>query len=37
MAKPDGLERYRPIFHLNTAWILVLGPIMVRAGLGASG
>jgi hypothetical protein len=36
MAKPDELERYRPIFHLNAAWMLILGLIMLRAGLGAS-
>jgi hypothetical protein len=37
MAKPDELERYRPIFHLNAAWMLVLGLVMLRAGLGAAG
>ena len=37
MAKPDELERYRPIFHLNAAWMLVLGLVMLRAGIGASG
>jgi hypothetical protein len=37
MAKPDELERYRPIFHLNAAWMLVLGLVMLRAGLGAPG
>ena len=35
MAKPDELERYRPIFHLNAAWMLILGLVMLRAGLGA--
>jgi hypothetical protein len=37
MAKPDELERYRPIFHLNSVWMLVLGLVMLRAGLGAPG
>jgi hypothetical protein len=37
MAKPDELERYRPIFHLNAAWMLVLGLVMLRAGIGAAG
>jgi hypothetical protein len=37
MAKPDELERYRPVFHLNSAWMLVLGLVMLRAGLGAPG
>ena len=37
MAKPDDLERYRPIFHLNAAWMLVLGLVMLRAGIGAAG
>ncbi len=37
MAKPDELERYRPIFHLNAAWMLVLGLVMLRAGIGATG
>jgi hypothetical protein len=36
MAKPDELERYRPIFHLNAAWMLILGLVMLRAGLGAT-
>jgi hypothetical protein len=37
MAKPDELERYRPVFHLNAAWMLVLGLVMLRAGIGAAG
>ena len=37
MAKPDELERYPPIFHLNAAWMLVLGLVMLRAGIGAAG
>jgi hypothetical protein len=37
MAKPDELERYRPIFHLNAAWMLLLGLVMLRAGIGAAG
>jgi hypothetical protein len=37
MAKPDELERYRPIFHLNAAWMLALGVIALRAGLRAGG
>jgi len=37
MAKPDELERYRPIFRLNAAWMLVLGLVMLRVGVGASG
>jgi hypothetical protein len=37
MARPDELERYRPIFHLNAAWMLVLGVVMIRTGLGAAG
>jgi len=37
MAKPDELERYRAIFHLNAAWMLVLGLVMLRAGIGAAG
>jgi hypothetical protein len=37
MARPDELERYRPIFHLNAAWMLVLGLVMLRAGIGAAG
>jgi hypothetical protein len=37
MAKPDELERYRPIFHLNAAWMLVLGLVMLRAGIRAAG
>ena len=37
MAKPDELERYQPIFHLNAAWMLVLGLVMLRAGIGAAG
>ena len=36
MAKPDELERYRPIFHFNAAWMLILGLVMLRAGLGAT-
>ncbi|MEP6688296.1 MAG: hypothetical protein ABJC36_08095 [Gemmatimonadales bacterium] len=36
VAKPDELERYRPIFHLNAAWMLVLDLAMLRAGLGAA-
>lgn len=34
MAKPDELERYRPIFHLNAAWMLLLGVAAIRAGHG---
>jgi hypothetical protein len=26
-----------PIFHLNAAWMLVLGLVTLRAGIGASG
>lgn len=37
MARPDELERYRPIFHLDAAWMLVLGVVLLRAGLGAAG
>ncbi len=37
MAKPDALERYRPIVHLNAAWILAVGVSALRAGLGAAG
>ena len=37
MAKPDELELYRPIFHLNPAWMLVLGLVMLRAGIRAAG
>jgi hypothetical protein len=36
MAKPDELERCRPIFLLNAAWMLILGLVMLRAGLGAT-
>jgi hypothetical protein len=37
MARPDELERYRPIFHLNAAWMLLLGFIALRAGFGGAG
>ncbi len=37
MATPDELERYRPIFHLNAAWMLAVGVVMLRAGLGGNG
>jgi hypothetical protein len=37
MARPDDLERYRPIFHLNAAWMLLLGIVALRAGLGSAG
>jgi hypothetical protein len=33
----DELERYRPIFHLDAAWMLVLGLVMLRAVIGAAG
>jgi len=35
MAGPDQLERYRPIFHLNAAWMLAIGITAITAGLGA--
>lgn len=37
MARPDELEHYRPVFHLNAAWMLVLGVVALRAGLHAAG
>jgi hypothetical protein len=35
MARPDELDHYRPVFHLNAAWMLALGILALRAGLGA--
>lgn len=35
--RPDEMERYRPLFHLNAAWMLALGLTALRAGLGAAG
>lgn len=35
MAVPDQLERYRPIFHLNAAWMLAVGITALTAGLRA--
>lgn len=37
MARPEELERYRPLFHLNAAWMLALGVMAVRAGTGGAG
>jgi hypothetical protein len=37
MARPDELERYRPIFHLNAAWMLALGIAALRVGSGGAG
>lgn len=37
MARPDDLERYRPVFHLNAAWMLALGVTALWAGSGAAG
>jgi hypothetical protein len=37
MARPDEREQYRPLFHLNAAWMLALGVIAVRAGTGGAG
>lgn len=35
LARPEELERYRPIFHLNAAWMLAMGLITFGAGIGA--
>ncbi|HEX5387309.1 MAG TPA: hypothetical protein VFW66_11445 [Gemmatimonadales bacterium] len=35
MLLPDELERYRPIFHLNAAWMAALGIVLLLAGSGA--
>ncbi|MBA3260478.1 MAG: hypothetical protein H0T68_13555 [Gemmatimonadales bacterium] len=37
MARPDELERYRPVFHLNAAWMLAFGVVALHAGLGVAG
>lgn len=37
MAIPDEMERYRPIFHLNAAWMLAVGVVVLRAGIGGPG
>lgn len=34
MAFPDDLEYYRPVFHLNAAWLLAAGIVVLRSGLG---
>lgn len=34
LARPDEPERYRPIFHLNAAWMFALGVVAIRAGAG---
>jgi hypothetical protein len=29
MGLPDELERYRPVFHLNAAWLLAVGLVLL--------
>ena len=32
MARPDNLEYYAPVFHLNTVWLLATGWVVLRTG-----
>jgi hypothetical protein len=37
MAFPDNLEYYRPLFHLNAAWLGAIGVVVLRSGAGLAG
>jgi hypothetical protein len=33
MALPENLDYYRPIFHINSLWLLATGIVIIRNGL----